>query len=134
VSVVTGVVLICSSWDGDEEDEHGNDVPTPTINALNVWLSERGFGELKSVEKGAGGNKHPQLCIYAAGYNHFGSYEDEFAQVVITADWKEPLNVILVMQPEEGATRVFAPYKRQWCDFLEDVCPVCDTHLLTPSS
>lgn len=107
MSVVTGVTLICSVIDGHDEDESGNDVPTPLIARLNDWLSQQKFGPLRAVQEGAGGNKHPQCCIYAAGYNYFGSCVNEFIGMVLQADWICPQNVVLVMQPEEGETRVY---------------------------
>jgi hypothetical protein len=138
MSVVTGVTLICNGIDGDEEDGHGNDVPAPVIRSLNAWLEEHEYGPLVSVENAAGGNKHPQCCIYAAGYNGFR--DEEFVEQFLAAPWSYPEEVILVMNPEEGAMKVFAPpsigsktHGRTWCDYIDDVCPICETRLIAPS-
>jgi hypothetical protein len=102
MSIVTGLTLICSLSDG----EVYGDAPTPTPNilALNRWLTERNFAALKDVSEHSGGSKHPQCCTFHCGYNYFPS--EEFAAVVLALDWNEPENLVLIMQPEEGASVV----------------------------
>jgi hypothetical protein len=104
MSVVTGLVLVCSvgellNW---AENQPGN------IPSVNQWLSDRNFEDLKELaDTAATGNKHPQLLLYAAGYNHFP--EDEFIDFFRNLQWESPERVVLVLQPEDGATRVIRP-------------------------
>jgi len=104
VSVVTSLTLICALVDG-EGDEDG--APSDHIAFLNGWLKKRNFGPLVDVSSHSGGTKHPQTCTFHCGYNYFP--EDEFVQAVLSALWENPENVVLIMQPEDGATRVFRP-------------------------
>lgn len=99
MSVVTGLVLICSlaAEDGDK----------PIIDRLDEWLGNRGFRPLTDVSDKSGGSKHPQCLTFHCGYNSFP--EDSFADQVLAEDWTDPENTVLIMQPEEGPTRVFRP-------------------------
>lgn len=93
MSVVTGVALIVSL--GQED----------CVSQAQTWLGERNRGRMREVADSAGGGKHPQFEIWAAGINNFHD-EDEFARFVLSLPWPEPENVVLVLQPEEGSTRV----------------------------
>lgn len=104
MSVVTGLVLMCSLLDG--EAPTGGFELSDNIKHLNSWLMDRGFRPLKNVAHDSGGSTHPQCMTFHCGYNHFP--EDAFAAQVLSLEWGDPENVILVMQPEEGATRVFS--------------------------
>lgn len=100
MSVVTGVVL-CTSCVEDEEE---------VLDRINAWLLEKGGGprwSLKLVSDDFGGGKHPQMSVYGGGFNYF--YEDDFAEFVISLPWQNPENVVLIMQPEDGSTKVFRP-------------------------
>lgn len=106
MSVVTGVVLCasCSEPDGSE----GEDGPAAWIETVNAWLSERSEAWLLTpVENRFGGGKHPQMNVAGGGFNHFP--EDDFLTFLRTLKWESPENVILVMQPEDGATIVWRP-------------------------
>lgn len=94
MSYVTGVVLVCAL-----EDE--------PIARLNQWLENQERAVLVDQSCISGGDKHPQCAIYTAGYNYFP--EDEFAAVFLGAGWEYPANAVLIMQPEQGATRIFRP-------------------------
>jgi hypothetical protein len=104
MSVVTGLVLVCSvgeqlNW---AENQPGN------IPSVNQWLSSRNFDGLEELaDAAATGNKHPQLLLYAAGYNHFP--EDEFIEFFRRLQWESPQRAVLLLQPEDGATRVVRP-------------------------
>lgn len=100
MSIVTGVVLCCALT-----EEDGEDAPIEQVVAINQWLMQRGRGALVDVTDHAGGYRHPQMLVFAGGFNHLD--EDEFVRVVLSQSWLEPSNVVLVMQPEEGETRVF---------------------------
>lgn len=100
MSSVTGLVLMCSLIDGDGEGRQN-------IVGLDDWLAQRGFRPLVDVSISSGGTKHPQCVTFHCGYNSFP--EDEFAQHVLSAKWADPENVVLIMQPEDGSTRVFRP-------------------------
>lgn len=102
MSVVTAVTLICSLSDG--EGDHDGEL-SQNIKHLNEWLAEHEFGPLVNVASYSGGSKHPQCCTFHCGYNHF--MESEFIAVALSRVWRDPENFVLVIQPEDGPTRVF---------------------------
>lgn len=104
MSFVSGVILIHFCGEQGETDDS---LPY-CIEAVNRWLKDvddRNFSPLADVTDHASGSKHPQCQIYCAGYNYFP--EDEFAKFVVGLPWEYPENVVLVIQPEEGETRVW---------------------------
>ncbi|MER8404721.1 hypothetical protein NKH16_08185 [Mesorhizobium sp. M1307] len=104
MSVVSGVVLCTSSA---EDLSSPNGLPILFEN-IQEWLAERApFQQLNSVEDSFGGSKHPQMFVAGGGFNHFP--EDDFAAYVMLLPWQNPENVVLVIDPEEGPTRVFRP-------------------------
>ena len=104
MSVVTGLVLVCSVG----ELLNWAESPPGNIPSVNQWLSDRSFDDLRELaDTAATGNKHPQLLLYAAGYNYFP--EDEFIKFFHTLQWESPERAVLVLQPEDGATRVIRP-------------------------
>jgi hypothetical protein len=104
VSIVTGFVLICASSEALEWSE----TPPGNIARINAWLGDRNFAAIIDLaEPHAVGSKHPQLYLYAAGYNHF--LEDEFIAFFHSLLWAEPERCVLVLQPEDGAARVIRP-------------------------
>jgi len=106
MSMVTGLILVVDICDGEEYEYE----PSPFINKINAWLKKREFGPLADQSNNASGTKHPQNCIFFGGYNYFP--EDDFAKVFLSIAWEMPENAVLIMQPEEGATRVFRPRHR----------------------
>ena len=104
MSIVSGVVLCTSCCELDFLD--GDVGP---LLQINEWLAAQDLGPLVRVEGLAGGNKHPQMFIACAGYNYFYSHEDAFAAFVMSLPWENPENVVLVIEPEEGATRLWRP-------------------------
>ncbi len=113
MSVITGFVLITSVSDGDDwsegttEDEYGNLPPGPNIRKINEWLDKNKFGQIKDSAGDACGSRHPQISHFYAGYNHFP--EDDFVEFFQTLAWECPENVVLLLNPEDGPTRVFRP-------------------------
>jgi len=94
MSIVTGIVLTC--------------IAEPVaIAAVNKWLHDSGFGPLVETAKYAGGNKHPEMDIYIGGYNFFDI--DTFPPVVMAQAWENPESVVLLLNPQEGAMRVYRP-------------------------
>lgn len=106
MSRVTGVMLICEV-SGNEER------PDEQMAEILAWLAERetesGKWALTEISDHAGGWKHPQFDAWSGGFNWFGGLEDEFAAFVMSREWGAPENLVLIMQPEEGETRVFRP-------------------------
>lgn len=99
MSVVTGVMLLVSIGDGTDHS---------IIDEIQAWLKARGRGQLAEISDYAGGSKHPQFEAFTAGINYF--LEDaEFCEFVLSREWKYPENVVLILQPEDGPTRVFRP-------------------------
>ena len=103
MSVVSGVVL-CASCAEDETIEDG---PCALFEKINDWLAEKGSFKLNQVETNFGGRKHPQMFVAGGGFNYLP--EDEFAEFVLSLPWNYPENVVLVIGPDQGATRVFRP-------------------------
>ncbi|MBR2117248.1 MAG: hypothetical protein IJ935_00975 [Afipia sp.] len=103
MSGVTGLVLVCSLMDGDPAE-------SSNVHELNSWLKHRGFGELVDVAQHSGGTKHPEMCMFCCGYNDFP--ENHFAEIAMSMNWMDPESVVLIMQPDEGSTRVIRP-----CEF-----------------
>src|SRR5215471_15720717 len=104
MSVVTGFVLVCPLAEDIMRAEH----PPGSIALIGQWLEKRNFAAPAEVAgQHASGNKHPQFYLYSAGYNHFP--EDEFIAFFRTLRWQCPENVVLCLQPEDGATRIVRP-------------------------
>lgn len=100
MSVVTGIMLILG---------YGDDADGAEVAQIQQWLAERYNGQqLKEVDDHAGGGKHPQFHALAAGINYLLD-DDEFGEFVVSRTWSGPENVVLIVQPENGATRVFRP-------------------------
>lgn len=95
MSVVSGVVLCTSCSDSDDLRAR-----------VQARLSDTNWGgRLKRVDDVAGGPKDPQMWIGIGGFNYLD--EEEFATFVLALPWRDPGNVVLVIQPEDGATRVW---------------------------
>ena len=107
MSVVSGVVLCASCT--EEYRNQGEDGPPLWFEQINGWIvkQDRHWGQLKMVEYHFGGRKHPQMCVAGGGFNYFD--EDAFVQIVLAFPWESPENVVLVIEPEDGPTRVFRP-------------------------
>lgn len=104
MSVVSGVTLICSLIESDFDD--GHDI----VETLNRFIHEDGCAShtvFVELSEKYGGHKHPQHYAFCAGINFL--QEDEFAKKVMALEWQCPENVILIIQPEDGDTRVFRP-------------------------
>ena len=95
MSKVSGVTLLVSCSDED------------TGNELALSLGLRG-----GVEEHYGGTKHPQQMIYGAGINY--ADEDEIAARVGATTWEYKSNVVLVIDPEQGSTRVWRFVNGEW--------------------
>lgn len=102
MGIVSGVVLCTSCAETQVGDE---DSPVVLFERIGEWLVSR--GQLNRVEDGFGGWKHPQMYVLGGGFNSFP--EDEFAEFVMSLPWDNPENVVLVIQPDQGTTRVFRP-------------------------
>jgi hypothetical protein len=105
MSYVSNVTLICSVM----EDEPGQ-----AIAEIKQWLAERcgeraAYWELKEVSDYAGGAKAMECLVYCGGFNYFD--EDDFAEFVLSLEWDHPENVVLIIDPQEGQTRVFRPVR-----------------------
>lgn len=138
MSRVSGVTLCTSCL--EEDDDDGNSV---TWSQVNAWLKEHDLESLARVETQHAGKKAMQQCIGIGGYNWF--HEDDFAAFVMSINWNSPEGVALVIQPEEGHTRVWMPREGkdprpaltvkcwhcgtsagQWCYLPGSTWPLCD--------
>ena len=103
MSVVSGVTLIVSTCEDGLEDGS----LLASINAFASSDRTAGRTALSELTNYYGGGKHPQLHAFGAGINYFD--EDRFAAFILSLPWEHPENVVLVIQPEAGATRIFRP-------------------------
>lgn len=108
MSKVTGIALIARSpIIVDFVDDQALIVSDP-IAEIQQWLSERHQGtNLVEVADHAGGSKHPQCECWLAGVNYLA--EDEFGKFVVLRRWNMRESVVLMLQPEEGDTRLLRP-------------------------
>ena len=109
MSVVTCVILSVSLSEGGCGF---NDGDTAKIDNINSWIAANSNtttinGPLWEISDHAGGSKRPQAFIFIGGLNHLR--EEEFVDFLRTIDWDEPEDVVLVMMPEQEATRVWRP-------------------------
>lgn len=101
MSVVTGIMLIIGAGDFGEQP----------IAEVQAWLYDRRLPPLVETSDASGGNKHPQFECWSGGFNYFD--DDEFIAFVMGREWLAPENMVLVVQPEEGASRVFRADRHQ---------------------
>jgi len=101
MSVITGIMLICSLGDG------------PALDSITSWFKDSPLNEdgceLEDLEKGifTWKSHHPQFHAVGGGYNYMNAdLRDELISRVKNADWELPENVVLVIQPEEGSSTV----------------------------
>jgi hypothetical protein len=94
MSLVSGIML-CTSCAENSRNLH----------LIDTWLVANGFSALHPVDDLCCNGKHPQMNMRGGGYNYFK--EDDFARFVISLDWDFKENVVLIIQPEEGYTRVW---------------------------
>lgn len=103
MSVVSGITVICATYEPGFTD---------VGLALDLRLSDlhdavgRRGSWFHEVSDHAGGYKHPQCRVYVAGINYLDD-ADRFAARVLDLQWKYPENLVIVVQPEDGATRVW---------------------------
>lgn len=97
MSYVSGVTL-------QVDDENDAEIVRTVVNG---WLKSEGHSELESVEDCYGGAKHPQVYVFGGGFNYLD--EDGLAELVKSASWASPENVVLLINPEGGATKVVRP-------------------------
>jgi len=104
-------VLLCISCaeDSIEAETSGLELDTyPLVGQINAWLAEREFRPLVDITDHMGGTKHSQMCVFGAAFNYFAP-RDEFGAMVISLPWEYPGEVVLLINPEEGATKIVRP-------------------------
>lgn len=105
MSIVSAITLLMSCSEEEIGPEHNRKIVL--AEQIKSWLTARDFPPLFRQDNHYGGTKHPQAFIFGGGYNWFP--EDDFAEFVKKLPWESPRNVVLVIQPEEGETRVYRP-------------------------
>lgn len=100
MSVVSSVLLQLSCV----EDAHDG-VNPEWLSQLNAWLKSRHKLDLVRLDEIMARGRHPQTCVVGGGYNYFP--EDEFADFVMAMKWESPENVVLIINPEDGPTRIW---------------------------
>lgn len=104
MSVVTSILLTVSSTESGFDPEV-NDIGK--ICRINNFIRSHGKSDLHFLTPHMCNGKHPQTLTHGGGYNNFPN--DAFINFVAGIDWDDPENVVLVLQPEEGATIVWRP-------------------------
>lgn len=101
MSHVSGVVLTASVCEDGGDGSLG-----PGFVTVNEWLKANCLGQfLVEVSEHHGGSKRPQINVYVGGFNYLD--EEAFIKAVRAAPWVYPENVVLIVNPEDGPTRVF---------------------------
>lgn len=101
MSIVSGVIVCCSCSEDDDN-----------LDKINAWLGaidDARMGHMRRVERSFGGTKHPQMYVFGAGLNYFGSHVDKFVAFVLSLTWEYRGNLLIIHQPEEGPTQVWRP-------------------------
>ena len=95
MSVVTGVVVTLGVLD------------ERCVQQIQDWLASNNSHSslLRQLDQDCGGNKHPQFTLLAGGFNYFAEYD--FVRFMSTLRLEMPENCVVLLQPEEGATRVW---------------------------
>ncbi len=109
MSVVTSVILQMSCA---EDGFVGDD--TSRLDKINAFLASSKHPPLTDLTPHMGGNRHPQTYVFGGGYNHF--FERKFSEFIMRFDWKRRANVVLVMNPEAGPTRVWLAGAKRFFD------------------
>ena len=112
MSYVTNVVI----WVSLLEIASGDDVPAITF--LNEWLQAcegRAGGQtqtLRRVDEEAGGTKHINCYLYAAGVNFLPL--DEFMRKFHDAPWKYPeMNMLVIRNEDQDIPVAYYPGHRK---------------------
>lgn len=106
MSVVSSVILQVSCA------EKGFDTDVTThflLDEINRWLGRQGKLPLRDLTPYMPCGKHPQTFVFGGGYNYFP--EEEFAEHILSLEYEYPESVVLLINPEDGATKVFRPLK-----------------------
>jgi hypothetical protein len=99
MSVVLGVTLICSSIDEALASEF--DASLKRIHShWDIGRDLAGDG---------GGDKHPQNAVHAFGLNYGHLKEEQIVTAFQALPWEAPENAVLVLQPEDGISRIVRP-------------------------
>lgn len=104
MSSVSSVILqVSCAEDGFdcEEEKHKN------IDKINKWLKKNNKFPLVDLTSYMQRGKHPQTFVFGAGYNFFP--EEDFASFIINRKYNYPENVVLLINPEDGKTKVYRP-------------------------
>ena len=100
VSIVSGIILCTGT---DETDD--------SWTKVNAWLDERGFGAMSRLDDNFGGHERPRMLVGGIGVSMLPV--NEFAAFVSSIRWERPDRVVLIIQLEEGRTRVWTNSARR---------------------
>lgn len=108
MSTVSGILLQVSCIDDREDSE--------LWAKIDAWMAahEGGpFRPLVDVTDHLVVHKHPQTYVAGGGYNCFP--EVEFADFVMGLPWERSDNVVLLINPEDGPTKIhcFGSWRHQ---------------------
>src|SRR4051812_16229166 len=80
----------------------GEDEDVGIVERLNEWLLERCRASFKKVSKYSGGRSKPRTAVWMTVANYLP--RDDFAALVRSAAWSEPLRVQLYYRSESEMT------------------------------
>lgn len=96
MSVVTGITLHLGHHDESNP-----------LERIHQWIARHSFPPLKKqLAAEFGGNKHPQIQLWTAGYNYFPNEEFITFFLCLRNSWTEPETVVLIVNTEEGPATV----------------------------
>ena len=114
MSVVTSIIIQVSCAEDGFDYKRGNDF---FIKTLNDFLEKENYFPLVELTDYMERDKHPQTRVFGGGYNYF--LEKEFTDLFLSLPYKYPENVVLVLNPEDGATEVYRPITINDCECNE---------------
>jgi hypothetical protein len=101
MSFCISVVLCMSSA---EQSDDGN---YALGERVNEWLEQHDVAAMLDVSHSFGGYQSPDMIVMGGGFGYFP--DEEFADFVLALPWENPGRVVLIIQPDQGETRVFRP-------------------------
>lgn len=106
MSNVSTVIVVC------EEDDL--DMVRARLDA--ILLAQESRATFKQVDQGFGGDKHPQAHVFGSAINYLQL--EEFVRDVLALPWEYPEGLVIVVQPDQGATQVYRPPEASWAHLV----------------
>ena len=105
MSLVTGWIIVTSTL-----EDYTNDDDYTWGEDLNDWIKDNwkiDCGDVVKIDDVICLGKHPQFIARGAGCNYFPN--DSFINWFKNYPWKNPTQVFLIFNPEEGPIQIISP-------------------------